>query len=283
MKEYLELCKRVIDEGEWVYNKRTEKRCLTVINADLEYDVSDGTLPVLTTKKMFWKPAIAEMLGYLRGYTSASQFREIGCNTWNANANENESWLNNPFRKGTDDMGRCYGAQARDWRNPENVSIDQLQNVYLDLKDGIDNRSEIITFMNPGERDRACLNSCMHTHTFSILGDKLYLTSYQRSDDLPLGHAFNQIQVGWLLLIMAQITNLKPAKAFHKIVNVHIYEDQLDMIKNVQLKRDPLKLPTLIINPDIKSLKDLETWVTTDDFKLIGYQHHSGIKFNFSV
>lgn len=283
MKEYLELCKRVIDEGEWVYNKRTGKRCLTVINADLEYDVSDGTLPVLTTKKMFWKPAIAEMLGYLRGYTSASQFREIGCNTWNANANENESWLNNPFRKGTDDMGRCYGAQARDWRNPENVSIDQLQNVYWDLKDGIDNRSEIITFMNPGERDRACLNSCMHTHTFSILGDKLYLTSYQRSDDLPLGHAFNQIQVGWLLLIMAQITNLKPAKAFHKIVNVHIYEDQLDMIKNVQLKRDPLKLPTLIINPDIKSLKDLETWVTTDDFKLIGYQHHPGIKFNFSV
>ena len=89
MKQYLELCRRVIDHGEWVENIRTGKRCLTVINADLEYDVSEGLLPVLTTKKMFWKSAIAEMLGYLRGYTSAADFRKIGCNTWNANANDN--------------------------------------------------------------------------------------------------------------------------------------------------------------------------------------------------
>ena len=247
MQQYLDLCKRVIETGEWVENKRTGKRCLTLINADLEYDVSDGTLPVLTTKKLFWKAAIAEMLGYLRGYTSAADFRSIGCNTWNANANENQDWLANPFRKGTDDMGRCYGAQGRDWKNPEGESIDQLKNVYDDLRLGIDNRSEIMTFMNPGERDRACLNSCMHTHTFSILGDKLYLTSYQRSDDLPLGHGFNQVQVGWLLMVMAQITGLKATRAFHKIINVHIYEDQLELMKNVQLKREPLPLPKLRI------------------------------------
>lgn len=283
MKQYLELCRRVIESGEWVENERTGKRCLTVINADLEYDVSDGELPVLTTKKLFWKPAIAEMLGYLRGYTSAADFRKIGCNTWNVNANENSVWLANPFRKGTDDMGRCYGAQGRDWRNPEGKSIDQLLNVYNDLRQGIDNRSEIMTFMNPGERDRACLNSCMHTHTFSILGEKLYLTSCQRSDDLPLGHGFNQVQVSWLLMIMAQITGLKPAKAFHKIVNAHIYEDQLELIRDVQLKREPLPLPKLEINPDIKTLNDLETWVTVDDFKLIGYKHHPAIKFAFAV
>lgn len=80
-----------------------------------------------------------------------------------------------------------------------------------------------MTFMNPGERDRACLNACMHTHTFSVLGDRLYLTSYQRSDDLPIGHGFNQVQVGWLLMTMVQITGLKPAKAFHKIVNPHLF------------------------------------------------------------
>lgn len=283
MREYLNLCKRVIDEGVWVENKRTGKRCLTVINADLEYDVSNGTLPVLTTKKLNWKMAIAEMLGYLRGYTSAAEFRAIGCNTWNANANENQLWLNNPFRKGPDDMGRCYGAQGRGWLNPEGKKIDQLFNVYTDLKSRIDNRSEIITFWNPGELDRACLNSCMHTHTFSILGDKLYLTSYQRSDDLPIGHGFNQVQVGWFLLVMAQITGLKAKKAFHKIVNVHIYEDQLDMLKSVQLKREPYELPRLVINPNIKNLKDLETWVTVDDFDLLGYKHHPAIRFNFSV
>jgi thymidylate synthase len=283
MKQYLDLCRRVIETGEWVENKRTGKRCLTLINADLEYDVSDGTLPVLTTKKLFWKQAIAEMLGYLRGYTSAADFRSIGCNTWNANANENQVWLANPFRKGTDDMGRCYGAQGRDWKNPEGESIDQLRNVYNDLRLGIDNRSEIMTFMNPGERDRACLNSCMHTHTFSILGDNLYLTSYQRSDDLPLGHGFNQVQVGWLLMVMAQITRLKATKAFHKIINAHIYEDQLELLKNIQLKREPLPLPKLKINPEIQTLEDLETWVTVEDFELEGYEHHPAIRFEFSV
>lgn len=283
MKQYLDLCQRVIDEGVWVENERTGKRCLTVINADLEYDVSDGTLPVLTTKKLAWKAAIAEMLGYLRGYTSAADFRRIGCNTWNANANDNEAWLANPFRKGTDDMGRCYGAQGRDWRNPENKRIDQLKNVYENLKQGLDTRAEIMTFWNPGERDRACLNSCMHTHTFSILEDRLYLTSYQRSDDLPLGHGFNQVQVGWLLMIMAQITGLKPARAFHKIVNVHVYEDQLATLRDVQLKREPYPLPKLSINPDIRTLEDLETWVTTDDFELVGYRHHPLIKYEFAV
>jgi thymidylate synthase len=283
MQQYLELCERVVNEGKWVENKRTGKRCLTVINADLEYDVSEGELPVLTTKKVFWKAAIAEMLGYLRGYTSAAEFRSIGCNTWNANANDNPDWLANSFRKGEDDMGRCYGAQGRDWRNPENERVDQLQNVYNDLRQGIDNRCEIMTFMNPGERDRACLNSCMHTHTFSLLDGHLYLTSYQRSDDLPLGHGFNQVQVGWLLMVMAHITGLKPAKAFHKIVNAHVYEDQLELLKDVQLKRKPYPLPTLKINPKIKTLEDLETWVTVDDFELVGYYHHPGIKYEFSV
>jgi len=283
MKEYIDLCKRVINEGHWIENERTGKRCLTVINADFEYDVSKGILPILTTKKSYWKAAIAEMLGYLRGYTSAADFRAIGCNTWNANANENEAWLKNKFRTGEDDMGRCYGAQGRDWRNPENQSIDQLRNIYDDLKNGIDNRSEIMTFMNPGERDRACLNSCMHTHTFSILDGGLYLTSYQRSDDLPLGHGFNQIQVAWLLMIMAQITGLKPMKAFHKIVNAHIYEDQLEQLRDIQLTREPLPLPVLKINPKIKSLEDLETWVTLDDFELIGYDHHQAINYKFSV
>jgi len=123
----------------------------------------------------------------------------------------------------------------------------------------------------------------MHTHTFSILGEKLYLTSYQRSDDLPLGHGFNQVQVSWLLMTMAQITGLKPAKAFHKIVNAHIYEDQLELLRDVQLKREPFPLPKLKINPAVKTLEDLETWVTVDDFELINYQHHPAIKYQFAV
>jgi thymidylate synthase len=223
------------------------------------------------------------MLGYLRGYSSAAQFRELGTKTWDANANDNTAWLANPYRKGEDDMGRCYGVQGRGWLNPDGKPIDQLRKVVNDLSRGYDDRREIVTFWNPGELDRACLAACMHTHTFSVLGGKLYLTSYQRSDDLPLGHGFNQVQVAWLLMIMARITGLKPAKAFHKIVNAHIYEDQLDLMRDVQLQREPLASPTLRINPDIKTLEDMETWVTLDDFELIGYEHHPAIKYPFSV
>lgn len=282
-REYLELCQRIIDRGVWVTNERTGKRCLTVINVDLEYDVSDGTFPVLTTKKTAWKPAIAEMLGYLRGYTSAAQFRELGCNTWNANANENNSWLNNPHRKGVDDMGECYGAQGRRFRDRDGKPFDQLKKVYNDLLKSYDDRREILTFWNPAEINRACLASCMHTHTFSVVDGELYLTSYQRSDDIPLGHAFNQIQVAWLLMIMAQITGLRPKKAFHKIVNAHIYEDQLEILFNEQMMREPYRYPKLAINPAIKTLEDLETWVTVDDFELVRYLHHPAIKYPFSV
>ncbi len=185
MKQYLALCQRIVDDGVWIENERTGKRCLTVINADLTYDVANNQFPLITTRKSFWKAAIAELLGYLRGYDNAAQFRAIGCNTWNANANDNQAWLNNPHRKGEDDMGRVYGVQGRRWQKPDGTPIDQLKKIVDDLTKGIDDRGEILTFYNPGEFDMGCLRPCMHTHTFSLLGDTLYLTSYQRSCDVP--------------------------------------------------------------------------------------------------
>jgi thymidylate synthase len=94
---------------------------------------------------------------------------------------------------------------------------------------------------------------------------------------------FNQIQVFTLLALMAQITGKTPGQAYHKIINAHIYEDQVELMRDVQLKREPYPSPKLEINPDIKSLKDLETWVTLDDFNVVGYQHHDAIKYPFSV
>lgn len=283
MKQYLDLCQRIIDKGQWVANKRTGVRCLTVINADLEYDVANNQFPLITTRKSFYKAAIAELLGYLRGYSNAAQFRDIGCNTWNANANENQAWLNNPNRKGEDDMGRVYGVQGRSWQRPNGTYLDQLQKVISNLSVGIDDRAEIITFYNPGEFELGCLRPCMHTHTFSLLADTLYLTAYQRSCDVPLGLNFNQIQCFVLLALVAQITGHKPGKAYHKIVNAHIYENQLSIMRDIQLKRTPYSLPQLRINPNIKTLKDIETWVTSDDFEVIGYQYHDAIKYPFTV
>lgn len=283
MKAYLDLCQRIIDEGVWVNNERTGKRCLTVINAELQYDVANQAFPLITTRKSYWKAAIAELLGYIRGYDNAADFRQLGTKTWDANANDNQAWLNNPHRKGEDDMGRVYGVQGRAWAKPDGGVVDQLGKIIDDLSRGIDDRGEILSFYNPGEFHMGCLRPCMHTHTFSVLDGTLYLTSYQRSCDVPLGLNFNQIQVYTLLALVAQITGLKPGQAYHKIVNAHIYEDQLALMRDVQLKREPFASPKLIINPEIKSLKDLETWVTMDDFEVVGYQHHEGIKYPFSV
>ena len=283
MRQYLDLCQRIIDEGVWVENERTGKRCLTIINADLTYDVANNEMPLVTTRKSFWKAAIAELLGYLRGYDSAAQFREIGCNTWNANANDNQDWLNNPHRKGEDDMGFVYGAVARNFPKPGGGNVDLVRQVVDDLSKGIDNRGEVITFWHPGAFHLGCLRPCMFQHQFSILDGTLYLNSYQRSQDVPLGGNFNAIQVFALLKIMAQITGLKAGKAYHKIVNAHIYEDQLELMRDVQLKREPLAAPQLHINPKIKTFEDLETWVTLDDFEVTGYEHHEAIQYPFSV
>ena len=283
MKQYLDLCNRIVNDGVWIANERTGKKCLTVINADLTYHVDEQKFPLVTTRKSYFKSAIAEMIGYLRGYDNAADFRKLGTKTWDANANLNDAWLKNTYRKGEDDMGRVYGIQGRSWTKPDGGTIDQLQKIVDNLSKGIDDRAEIMTFYNPGEFHMGCLRPCMHTHNFSILDDTLYLTSFQRSCDVPLGLNFNQVQVFFFLAIMAQITGLKPGIAYHKIVNAHIYEDQLALMKDVQLKREPLPLPKLIINPDIKSLKDLETWVTMDDFSVEGYQSHEAIKYPFAV
>lgn len=316
MDQYLALAQRIVDEGHWVENERTGKKCLTVINADLTYDVANNQFPLCTTRKSFWKAAVAELLGYIRGYDSAEDFRKLGTPTWNANANDNPVWLNNPFNKGEDDMGRVYGVQGRrlndvkrmdittdrefdfleslgyvfeanedciDGKEIWHREIDQLRKVYDHLRAGIDDRGEIINFHNPADVEFGCLRSCMFMHHFSILDGKLYLNSTQRSCDVPLGLNFNMVQVYFFLAIMAQITGLEAGEAYHKIINAHIYSDQLELMRDVQLKREPLPLPKFKINPDIKTLEDLETWVTLDDFEVEGYEHHDPIKYPFTV
>lgn len=283
MQQYLEACNDVIKNGEWVENERTGKSCLTKIDINLTYKPNE--FPLLTTKKTFWKSAIAEMLGYIRGYTNASDFRALGTKTWDANANENEAWLLNDNRSCEDDMGIVYGAVGNNWPAPGTIhgKIDLLQEIYKDLKQQKDNRGEIWTFWNPGMFHLGCLRPCMYSHHFSVLNGKLFLNSTQRSADLPLGLPFNMVQVYVLWALMAQICDLEMGQAFHKIVNAHFYEDQVEIYKNTQMDRKPLSLPKLIINENIKTLEDIRTWVTVDDFKVEGYEHHPAIKYPFSV
>ncbi len=246
-----------------------------------KYHMSDG-FPAVTTKKLAIRSVFAEMLGFARGYNNASQFRELGCNVWNANANENEWWVNNPNRKGRDDLGRIYGVQSRFWKTPDGETIDQLKKVIDDLSESIDNRREIVTHWNPGEMNKMALPPCHLLYQFSIQGNELNLSMYQRSCDVPLGIPFNIAGYSWLLHVIAQIVVLKPGTFTHFMHDIHIYENQMELMRE-QVERIPHKLPKLWINPDIKTLEDIETWVTADDFRLEEYEHHPHIKYPFAV
>jgi thymidylate synthase len=283
-QQYLDLCNRILNEGHMIDNERTGKGTLTTINANLTYDVGAGEFPLITTRKALWKSAIAEILGYLRGYTDAQQFADLGTPTWYANANENKPWLANRHRKGENDMGRVYGAQMRDFGGlDKRGGIDQLQQVYNDLKQGKDNRGEMLMMWKPDEFDYGSLRPCVYNWQFSILNGELYVNAYQRSCDVPLGLVFNMVQVYFMLFIMAKITGLKAGKAHHNIVNAHLYEDQIELMKT-QVQRQPMTAPTFrCINPNIHTLEDILTWVTPEDFEVVNYRHHEQIKYPFSV
>lgn len=319
-KQYLDLCNRILTEGVLVPNERTGIGCLTVINADLVYDVGAGEFPLVSTRKAPVKLAIAELLGYVRGYDSAKDFREIGTRSWDMNANENKAWLENPIRKGEDDMGRVYGVQGRSWQSvyldkwDEGTddddtttflmfkgyqirdeleseyttvlikSLDQLRKVYENLKNGIDDRGEIVTYWNPGEFDQGCLRPCLHSYQFSLLDGVLYLNATQRSCDVPLGLVANMQQCYWFLAIMAHITGHKAGKVFHKIVNAHIYENQIELMKE-QVKREPREYVIADFDREkIKTLEDLEK-ATASDFWIDSdsYQPHPAIQYPFAV
>ena len=181
-KQYLDGLRHIYENGTDLKNARTGEICRTVINVDLTYDATTNKAPLLTTRKAPPKLAIAELLGYIRGVRSAVQMRALGTKSWDANANENAAWLNNPHRMGEDDMGFVYGAVAKNWPVVEGsrATLDLFHKVYNNLKNGIDDRGEIITFWNPGAFHMGCLRPCMYEHQFSLLGDDLYLNSTQR-------------------------------------------------------------------------------------------------------
>lgn len=289
-QEYLNLCKNILDDGYMEYNERTGKNCLKIHGAMMKFDLSEGMFPLLTLRKMHTKGIFSELLGFIRGYDNASQFRNIGCNLWNANANKSKHWLENPNRIGKDHLGRIYGVQARDWQSYDILnsgnkiqvnSTDQLKIVVDKLTNNIDDRRLIVTHWNPGELNKMALPPCHMFYQFGLRGDVLDLAMYQRSADVPLGVPSNIASYALLLLLVARITNKKPGIFTHMLFNCHFYEDQIDKVKEL-VQRPMFNAPQIQIDENIKSLIDLETWVTTDNFKLIDYKHGAPIEFPFS-
>ena len=271
-KHLLELGNKILEEGTWIYNERTKKRCLTIPFHHTVY--LPDLVPIDTTRKQAFIAPTMELLGYFRGLTDAQDFADLGSPTWFANANKTPAWLTNPNRAGDNDCGAIYGAVAQQ----------DFKKVYSNLKKGIDDRGEIITFWRPETFSKACLRPCMHTHSFQLIGDTLHLTSTQRSADVPMAGSWNAVQAWMLLRIMAQITGHVPGIVNHIIERAHVYEDQLELFEE-QMSRKPLSNPNtkVWINPSIQTLDDLNHLASKEDFKLIGYNNfHTPIRYPFT-
>lgn len=281
--QYLDLIDDVLMFGTPIKNTRTGVVCHTLVNRTLIY--REGDFPLLTTRRINWRAAIAELIGYLRGYSNAADFRELGTNTWNANANENEEWLANPFRLGEDDMGRVYGVQGRRWATPQGGHIDQLDKIINHLSRGIDDRGEILTFYNVGELHMGCLRPCMHTYQFSLAADVLHLMVVQRSCDAPLGLAFNMVQAYAMLALMATMTGHAQGDVHHHIANLHVYDNQVDAMKRLLGRRPASIRPQLWVHGRVtgQDIDFIDKELTVDDFNVVGYKPADPIIVPFSV
>ncbi len=273
-KEYNELCRKVLTEGYPIFNERTGKTCHTIINHDFVYDIGKGEVPILTNKQCFTVSAVAEILGYLRQYTDAQDFADVGSVTWFSNAS-NPVWQENSNCKSLTDVGMIYGA----------VTGDTLQKIYNNLSNGIDDRGEIYQMWIPETFDKGCLRPCAFEHIWSLVGNKLSLTVTQRSADLPLGIPFNSFSFAFLLKLMAKITGNEPDKVYHKLVNVHVYDDQVPQLEE-QLNRTPLDIePELEIADWVTCLEDVvgNNNHAREYFSLTGYEHQGKLSFPFST
>jgi thymidylate synthase len=276
-KQYLDLCESLLDNGMPTLNKRTGKTCLVGETTIFTYEVGNQEFPIITTRQAFPKMSIAEPVGYWQGLTSAEDFRKLGTRSWDSNANKTIAWLDNPNRKGIDDMGKVYGYFGHNFGG-----VNQFKKVVDNLSKGIDDRGEIITYWKPDEFDEGCLRPCLHSLQYNLVGKTLNMTASQRSCDAPLGLVANMMQCYVMLALMARIVGHKAGKVTHVINNPHVYEDQIDLLGE-QLTRDIVPCnPKLHICESIQSWEDIMALENMDKFTLTGYEHQGRIDFPFS-
>ena len=267
MKQYLDALKQIIETGVDRSGRNGSTRAL--FGMQMRYNMADG-FPAVTTKRLAFKAMKAELLGFLRGYSDVKDFQKLGCDVWDANA-EADYWK--PKARFEGDLGRIYGVQWRSWKTPDGQTIDQLANVIEGIKTQPNSRRHVVTAWNPGELDQVALEPCHTFFQFFVAEGKLSLQMYQRSCDMFLGVPFNIASYSLLLHMIAQVTDLVPGEFIHTLGDAHIYYIHFEQVET-QLQREPLELPELYLNPQIKSIDDFKM----QDIKLHHYKHHGTIK-----
>ncbi|HPX71791.1 MAG TPA: thymidylate synthase [Acholeplasmataceae bacterium] len=284
MRQYLQMCKDIMERGE-VKEDRTGVGTKGFFGYQARYNLEEG-FPLLTTKRVYLKAIIHELLWFISGDTNIKYLVDNNVRIWN-------EWPYELFKKSEDyhgetmeefvekikesdefakkhgNLGPVYGKQWRDF-----FGVDQVQSVIDQLKENPNSRRIIISAWNPKELSEMALPPCHAFMQFYVSNDgKLSLQLYQRSADVFLGVPFNIASYSLLLMMVAQVTGLKPYEFIHTTGDTHIYLNHFDQI-NLQLSREPRKLPTMKINPKVKSIYDFKY----EDFKLEDYNPHPAIK-----
>jgi thymidylate synthase len=266
MKAYLKLLEHVLNEGQ-VREDRTGVGTLSCFGAQLRFNLQDG-FPLVTTKKLYLRAIIHELLWFLSGDTNIQYLNENKVTIW-------DEWAD-----ADGNLGRVYGAQWRHWQRPDGSHVDQIQQVIESIKNNPGSRRHIVCAWNPGELDQMALPPCHAFFQFYVDEADALLSCqlYQRSADMFLGVPFNIASYALLTQMVAQVCNLRPGHFVHTFGDLHIYRNHLDQVR-LQLSREPRPLPTMRINPD---KKDIFSFVY-DDFQLEGYDPHPAIKAPIAV
>ena len=252
MKQYLDLLKRITTEGVRKED-RTGTGTISVFGHQMRFNLEEG-FPLLTTKKLHLKSIIYELLWFLNGDTNAKYLQEHGVRIWNEWADENG------------DLGHIYGYQWRSWPDYNGGFVDQISEAVNTIKNNPDSRRIIVSAWNVADLKNMNLPPCHLLFQFYVANGKLSLQLYQRSADTFLGVPFNIASYALLTMMMAQVTGLKPGEFIHTTGDTHIYLNHLEQVQ-LQLTRTPRPLPTLKINPDVKSIFDFKY----EDFQLENY------------
>lgn len=283
MKQYLDLCRHVLTHGT-EKTDRTNTGTKSVFGYQMRFDLSEG-FPLLTTKKVFLKAIIHELLWFISGDTNIKYLVDHDVRIWN-------EWPYEKFKKSSDyqqetmeeyvqkikndanfakkhgELGPVYGAQ---WRNFNGV--DQLMEVIRQIKQTPDSRRIILSAWNPKDLPEMALPPCHTFMQFYVVNGELSLQLYQRSGDIFLGIPFNIASYSLFLMMVAQVTGLKPKTFVHTIGDAHIYSNHFDQV-NLQLSRTPRELPKMKINPNVTDIRDFKF----EDFELTDYNPYPPIK-----
>lgn len=264
MKQYQDLLKHILENGT-KKTDRTGTGTISVFGYQMRFNLQEG-FPLVTTKKVHTRSIIHELLWFIKGETNTAYLKENGVSIW-------DEWAD-----ADGNLGPVYGKQWRSWEAADGRSIDQLKEVINTLKKSPDSRRIIVSAWNVGELSQMALMPCHALFQFYVADNKLSCQLYQRSADVFLGVPFNIASYALLTMMIAQECGLQAHEFIWTGGDTHIYSNHLEQVE-LQLSREPRKLPKMWMNPEVKSIFDF----TYEDFKLEEYNPYPAIKAPVAV